>query len=577
MSKTKSNNINQRKLVKEKRAYTVSMATLSTQAPPGFSLYEFVYKSALCAFVTVVLISSFLVQGVYVVYANELPPEDDLVAIPVEAVEEPPAVEEQTEPIEQLEAVSEDIGAVTETTDSPDMTTEPDSSDEVVDVTSDDADTDSPVTDEQDLELPPIDTEAVSSEASSTPGDSISDDSGGETPEETTSEEEVVGTEVEENPDSGGGATEEIDPATNTEVSTTSEDVTEAASSTELVGPGVLEPISVNYTDSGFTFSKNECTELASGSFYCLEPRENALEDALFAAPDKDGDLEIFLVRNGTQTQITDNFVDDAAPFFDQNSETIVWHRLIDDRYQIIAYDLASGQEDQLTKNGTNNMEPIRQGKYTVWQRWVANNWDIILSDGVKETQISHASAHDIAPYIHGSLVVWNRYGATGDKSIEMYDIKSETYVTVDDPEGLSVTNPRMVLVYDQMHPNGDIVTKGYDMIARKFIQLDTLPRELPDEIPASEPTSETRALIQSKPAVKGDEVVQEDVVGGGEPPLLPELEATSTENLTLDLSQETTELPVTVDSVVTELSDFDLIITPLASSTETATSSVQE
>jgi hypothetical protein len=577
MSKAKSNNINQRKLVKEKRAYSVSTAALRTQAPPGLSLYEFVYKSALCAFVTVVLISSFLIQGVYVVYANELPPEDDLVAIPVETIEEPPVVEEQIEPVDLQESVSEEPAAVTDVSESPDTTTDTSLDGDTAHIANDETDVNSPVSDETGLELTPTDTLEDNSEASTT-ADVDSSGGGGteEAPEETVSEEVIEDTEIEDNSGGGGGAPEETGTSTEMDVSTTSAAVLETASSSEALGPGLLEPISVNYTDSGFTFSKNECTELASGSFYCLEPRENALEDALFAAPDKDGDLEIFLVRNGAQTQITDNFIDDAAPFFDQNSETIVWHRLIDDRYQIIAYDLASGKEDQLTKNGTNNMEPIRQGKYTVWQRWVANNWDIILSDGVKEKQISHASAHDIAPYIHGSLVVWNRYGATGEKSIEMFDIKSETYVTVDDPEGLSVTNPRMVLVYDQMHPNGDIVTKGYDMIARKFIQLDTLPRELPDEIPASEPTSETRALIQSKPAVKGDEVVQEDIVGAGEPPL-PNLEATSTDSLTLDLSQETTETPVTVDTVATELSDFDLIITPLASSTETASSSVQE
>lgn len=511
-------------------------------------------------------------QGVYVVFANEAVTGDELVAIPVES----PVTEEVSDPA----VISDASVAELEQTDTPDVT-QGSVSEAVVA-----ADVSQGGADEK-----PVATGEVASTSESTPSEDTSPGVAGseglatetsqdttldQSPDDSTVVDGVVDTPEETAGDVNGidaplgsDATEDASDAT---LATTTENFTETTSTVPL-GPGLTESVSVNYSDSGFTFSKSECTELASGSFYCLEPRENVLEDALFAAPDKDGDLEIFLVRNGTQTQVTDNFVDDAAPFFDQNSETIVWHRLIDDRYQIISYDLASGEEVQLTHGSANNMEPMRQGRYTVWQRWVNNNWEIMLSDGSREVQVSHASAHDIAPYIHGSLVVWNRYGATGEKTIEMYDIKSETYVTVDDPEGLSVSNPRMVLVYDQLHPNGDIVTKGYDMIARRFIQLDTLPRELPDEIPASEPTSETRALIQAKPTLKSDEIVVDESASGGEPPLPPT--ATSSDPLTLDMTATTTL--VTVDTTVAELSDFDLVVPPLETTLPSGTDGVQE
>ncbi len=505
-------------------------------------------------------------------HADEVAGEE-LVAIPIE---ETIPEDEMVEDAAQLSPENNDVASVVDTAPEA-MNTE--SSDPESSPASEDSLPSQEVLGDEPVGAPSTD----DTDTTTLPADS-DDSTAGETDagEEATKEESPVS----EQPDLNAGAEEDL-PETDT--SSSVEDTEESASDgalasstpTDVVstssapfGPALDVPVSVNFSDSGFTFSKDECTELASGSFYCLEPRENVLEDALFAAPDMDGDLEIFLVRNGAQTQVTDNFVDDAAPFFDQNSETIVWHRLIDDRYQIISYDLASGEEVQLTKSGGNNMEPIRQGRYTVWQRWVNNNWEIILHDGTKEVQVSHASAHDIAPYIHGSLIVWNRYGATGEKTIEMYDIASETYVTVDDPEGMSVTNPRMVLVYDQMHPNGDIVTKGYDMIARRFIQLDTLPRELPDEIPASEPTSETRALIQSKPTVKSDEVVQGEPTTGGEPPL-PDLPATSTDPLTLDMSQATAT-PL-IDTPSPELSSFDLVILPLDIDDTGATTSVQE
>ena len=271
-------------------------------------------------------------------------------------------------------------------------------------------------------------------------------------------------------------------------------------------------------------------------------------------------------MRDGIQSQITTNLVDDAAPFYDQNSATIVWHRLMDDRYQIISYDISSGDETQLTSGLSNSMEPNRQGNYTVWQNWSDNNWNIVMFDGEEQRTITESNAHDIAPYIHGSLIVWNRYNNGQDRTIEMYDMTTETYVTVDDPEGLSVTNPRMVFVYDSLHPNGDVVTKGYDMISRKFIQLDTLPRQLPEEIPKSESTGETRALIQSKPSVKSDESVQNNnAPSSGFTPILP-LSPTSTEPLTLDLSIATTSyLGIVPISEVPVMPDYELVIPPLS------------
>ena len=41
---------------------------------------------------------------------------------------------------------------------------------------------------------------------------------------------------------------------------------------------------------------------------------------------------------------------------------------------------------------------------------------------------------------------MWNRYNNDGDKTIEMYDIASQTFVSIKDPDGMSVSNPRMVL-----------------------------------------------------------------------------------------------------------------------------------
>jgi hypothetical protein len=563
MSDTKSNNKNKHKIkIRDKGRpgfYVYQMNKSETKNIGG--LYSFVYQGIISFSISVVLILSFFLQGVYVVYANEV--EGELVV-----VETPEVVVEETSDTE----TSHDIEHTVET------------SENFEDLPQDSTDVALPVTESEDTGVPEdsaneesdIDTttESFDSAATSTSLDETdvpgtgSDGGGEDTNPESDQPVLVGGGGSDDGDEEVSSSTEEIADEADVEESGNDDELNEEDLPTEdevvdleePIGPGLIDPITVTYSDSGYTFSKGECTELASGSFYCVEPKENVLDDALFAAPDEDGDLEIFLVRDGVQSQITQNLVDDAAPYYDQNSESIVWHRLVDDRYQIVSYDIETGKEVYLTNNSTNDMEPNKQGKYTVWQRWVGNNWDIILYDGVREVQISHTAAHDIAPYIHGTLIVWNRYTMSGDKTIEMYDISSETYVTVDDPAGLSVSNPRMVLVYDQMHPNGDVVTKGYDMIARKFIQLDSLPRELPEKIPESEPTSETRALIQAKPTVKSDDIVTIPESDGDEPPV-PDI-GSEEDILTLDLTATSTgEIELPGEPV----SEFDLIIEPLS------------
>jgi len=261
-------------------------------------------------------------------------------------------------------------------------------------------------------------------------------------------------------------------------------------------------------SDTHFSFDKNECTRIEDGTFYCQEQdTSDVLEDSLIAAPDSEGDLEIFLVREGERYQITHNEVDDASPYFDELSNTIVWHRLLNDRYQIISYDIESGEEQQLTQTSVNNMEPARHGEYTVWQRWVENNWEVILYDGAEKVQITQSARHDIAPHIRGPLVIWNSQSNDGSQELRTFDIQSRTQTTIADSEGVSVSNPRMVVMYEAMYENGDIVTKGFDLVSGKVVPLQALPKQLPDELPNSEPTEEVRALIQSKPEPKGTTV----------------------------------------------------------------------
>src|SRR3989344_3581587 len=510
---------------------------LNTQSP---NLFKFMTASTVSYLAALLLCASFFLQGVNYAQAETLEGTDTASAEPqeVSAPEPEPEPEPQEELVSEPDIVEEEILKSEETA--------PSTTDETEEVT-DEVEEGSGQTESESDAV----TEEVGVDESISESEEVID-----TDTDTTTTDDVI---------------EDEEPATTDDSVEQTDEQTETASSTELVEeelPGTTESVSVVQTDTAYTFNQEECTKLATGSYYCLKPVVDMLEDALFAAPDEDGDLEIFLVRDGVQSQVTSNQVDDAAPYFDENSNTIVWHRLHNDRFQIVSYEIDSGDETMLTNTSENNMEPTRQGDYTVWQRWVDGYWNIILHDGQRETKITNNGGHNVAPYVHGSLVVWNRHSSDGKKTIEMYDVDTRSYVSVPDAEGLSVSNPRMVFVFDSLTPEGDIITKGYDVLSRKFIDLDSLPVNLPDEIPNSDSTGETRALIQSKPTVKTDieELTESDI---DVPTVGPEPEL---ESLTLNLATSTVVTATTSESIES-LIEYELVIEPYNGTTTSSSS----
>ena len=352
-------------------------------------------------------------------------------------------------------------------------------------------------------------------------------------------------------------------------------------------GP-VSTPLSFVESDSHVTFSRDDCVVIENGSFYCQKTTDEVIPaDGLFSAPDESGTLEIFLVRNGERHQITSNNYDDASPFYDQYSNTIVWHRLIDDRYQIISYDVARGEETQLTHTSVNNMEPSRHGRFTVWQRWIENNWEIILHDGVEERRLTNSIEHDIAPRIRGSLVIWNTRTAHGTHELQTYDIAQQTFTRINDSSGLSVRNPRMVVLFDEIHQNGDIITRGFDLLTGEVVPLSAIPRDLPDRIPVSDSTGETRALIQVNPTVpKSDSDSDDDaddvstIVIGDELETLDLRSATTTETATTTPAEVEFELDLSTSTATTSATEkidglpeiVDVVIPPFEESTASST-----
>jgi hypothetical protein len=433
--------------------------------PRQVILYRNVFYSRVSTAVVLLLCLSFLLQPVERIYASEPTPiegSEVTVNLAVDAGLSEPDAEVVPEATASEESVVETVP-------------------------------EKPVAEEE-----PVENDLATSSDQTDTGEGVTDDTGDDTVSTTT-----VFTD------------EEIEDMLNDEDKLP--DVEIQAGTTTATSTEIPVPISTVHSDAVMQFNRNDCVTVEDGSFYCQSKKEESEQgtDGMYALQDKDGDLEIFLQKNGELAQLTFNTVDDAAPFFDSKSNSIVWHRLVDERYQIISYDIDSAQEVQLTADSVNNMEPSRSGEYTVWQRWHENNWDIVLYDGRETKFISESPLHDIAPNVKGDLVMWNRLATDNTQSIELFDTATEEYTTITDDEGGALSNPRMVLVYETEFANGDVVTKGYDVDTGEVTPLANNPAELPEEIPEPDATGETRALLQPKNPTKEDSEFGEDLFPG--------------------------------------------------------------
>lgn len=374
---------------------------------------------------------------------------------------------------------------------------------------------------------------------------------------EVLADEEVTATEG--SVASNNNVAEEVFP-TSTPATTTSDLVMSTTTEMDLES---LPLVHESYGDNEVTFTKDSCVLVDGGAYYCqTNPTAVTVTDSIISEPDSGGDLEIFVVKDGEYHQITHNFLDDAAPFYDARSKTMVWHRLISDRYVIVSYDFETQEETLITDGAFNDMEPSRFGEYTVWQRWSDGFWQIMLADRDEVRQLTTVANHHVAPQIRDDLILWHTSDASGKKQLQTYDLKTSLLHTIDDSEGAAMSNPRMMMVYEAVYDNGDIVTRGVDLKTGKITALGVVPTSLPSDLPESESTGETRALIQNKSQENEHDSVSDEPEPEPEPTLNL---ASSTDGLTIDLRSDTPSTTSELGEVST-ITQFDLFIPPASS-----------
>ena len=331
--------------------------------------------------------------------------------------------------------------------------------------------------------------------------------------------------------------------------------------------------------DNRYQFGSSQCVSVGDGSYYCStkQATESVGNDVIYSQLTDSGYTDIFLQTTRGVQNITNSQYDDAAPHYDPRSETVVWHRAISGRYQIMSYDLRTKETQMITNNSINDMQPTRSGGVTAWQRWLNDAWQIVILHDGEERVLTSTQQHNIAPYSNGQYIIWTTSGVSGERKVAVYDIETDLISYITDAEAGRVSNPRFVLVYDVVLESGDIITQGFDPETGQVTPLSSLPATPPPDIPSPDPLDETRAL-QNKPQ---EEEVLEPTTGagyGGDDPLDGLAERTST-STTASVSTTRASTSVEIDMTqattsVEELSEYDLVVTPYQAPDDVTSSS---
>jgi hypothetical protein len=321
-----------------------------------------------------------------------------------------------------------------------------------------------------------------------------------------------------------------------------------------------------------YQFSKQECVSVGNGSFHCSTNEGSEFDNQSVVYTDKgaNGNLEVFLKTSlGKVKQMTDNEYDDASPHYDPKSKRVVWQRLINDRNQIVMYDINEDKEYQLTFSKTNNMEPKVSADGIVWQAWDNNDWEIMYFDGETTEQITDNTAQDVAPVIEDGYILWSVLGKE-NQAARVYSIEKGETLSIEGHEGGSIVNPRFVLVYDTKFENGDVITQGFDPTTGLSAPIAAQPAPEPINIPTPDPIGEIRALINNKSSHKDEFVPSDNGHGNGATSTSSDSGANADDSLNLKSPNNESGAPAVLDASVSldfELTEYDLVITDTASS----------
>lgn len=327
-----------------------------------------------------------------------------------------------------------------------------------------------------------------------------------------------------------------------------------------------IEYSNVTNSQNRHQFSERECIMVAENAYYCQRietvQSDELYTDVVFSKITESGYKDIFLRTTRDTLNITQSTYNDISPYYDPVSESVVWHRELNGRYQIMSYDIREGQVKQLTDTRTNNMEPTRSGNITVWQRWVDDRWQIIIMDDNGEKQLTNDSVHNLAPYVRGNHVIWNTYTVSGDPRVAVFDMYTEYISYIDGSEEGRVGNPRFVLVYDTLLSSGDKITQEFDPATGKTRPIAHVPVVPLPDIPSPDPVGEVRALQNKNDEDDTDFLINPD-------------DQNDNSKLKSSTTLQFNDIDMSPPATTTVLSEYDLVIPTYATTTRNASSTM--
>jgi hypothetical protein len=324
------------------------------------------------------------------------------------------------------------------------------------------------------------------------------------TSESTASSTEPV-LDPTETPSGGAATTPKEESATveeiTTEEATTTEEVIDENQTPEPSAP--TETSSEPAVVQKVFFKDSECTPTDDGGYYCVSKNLGNTTDSTIGAPRvfaeaiEGDDKEIYYEDATGKSQITRNEYDDDAPSYDENSQIILWHALINGRYQIMFYDKnqASTGFRQLTDSDYNNTNPYVSGHGAVWQGWVNGNWEVfyakdVMAPELEVRQITSSERNDMFPHLSEKFITWQSF-YEDMWHVFVYDMTTgETSQITKSTDG-KYENPRFALLFEKRDENGEVKTIGYDIASGQEIPISHGGSASSPLIPLSQPDSE--------------------------------------------------------------------------------------
>ena len=259
-------------------------------------------------------------------------------------------------------------------------------------------------------------------------------------------------------------------------------------------------------------FSLDDCTFLSDKELYCLSDKNNYRQFSenhidITSYPDKNGIHQIVLRESAGRARVlTDDDVDNTSPVYNKEGALAAWQRYVDDRWQVVIYDLEINEEVFVTKSTFNNISPELSSSAVVWQGWANNGWEIFYADknegDWRVRQLTEGGFQNVKPRVFGDNVVWSSYRA-GEWHIISYSLKTKKKEVLG--TGKKNIEPRFALIWEDPSRGDNGSLMHLDLSTNRIAPLTEKDKEEPKPSPVPNPFESGQTEAVQTPTGRSD------------------------------------------------------------------------